>query len=58
MTTQIWVNIGSGIGLHQAITWTNVDFSSVKSSDIHLNTIAQEIPQPPITKISAKMTYL
>ena len=36
---EIWVNIGSGNGLlpgrHQAITWTNVDFSSVKSSDNH-----------------------
>ena len=37
MATEIWVNIGSGNGLlHQAITWTNVDLSSVMSSDIHL----------------------
>ena len=43
---------------HQAITWTNAELLSVKSSDIHLNTIAQEIPQLPITKISMKMTYL
>ena len=26
---------------HQAITWTNVDFSSVQSSDIHLRAISQ-----------------
>ena len=43
---------------HQAITSTNVDLSSVKSSDIHLKTIALETSQPPITKISFKMTYL
>ena len=27
-----------------AITWTNVDLSSVRSSDIHLIVILQEIP--------------
>ena len=33
---------------HQAITWTNVDWSSVKSSAIHIRVISQEIPQPAI----------
>ena len=28
---------------HQAITWTNVDLSSVRSCDIHLKTISQEL---------------
>ena len=39
---------------HQAITWTKVDLSSVRSSDIYLREILLEIPQPPITKISLK----
>ena len=43
---------------HQAITWTNADLSSVKSSGIHLRAISLEIPQPPFTKISLKITYL
>ena len=33
---------------HQAITWTNVDWSSVKSSDIHVRAISQQMPQPSI----------
>ena len=41
-----------------AITWTNVDWSSVKSSDIHIRAISQEMPQPSITKIHLKITYL
>ena len=40
---------------HQAITWPNVDSSSVSSSDIHLRVISQEIPQPPITKLAWKL---
>ena len=43
---------------HQAITWTNVDLSSVRSSSIHLRAILQEIPQLPVTEISLKITYL
>ena len=44
----------------QAITWTNVDWSSVKSSDIHIRAISQEVPQPSITKlkIRSKIAYL
>ena len=41
---------------HQAITWTNVDWSSVKSSDIHIRTISQEMPEPSITKVRLKIT--
>ena len=42
----------------QAITWTNVDLSSVRSICIHLRAISQEIPQLSITKISLKITYI
>ena len=56
MATEIWVNIGSGNGL-VPINWTNVDLSSVRSSDIHLRASSQEIPQPSITEISLKITY-
>ena len=34
----------------QAITWINVDLSSVRSSNILLMTISQEIPQPSVTR--------
>ena len=41
----------------QAITWTNVDLSSVRPSDIHQRAFSQELPQPSISKISSKITY-
>ena len=57
MATEI--NIGSGNGLlPDGTTWTNVDWSSVKSSDIHIRTISQEMPQPSITKIRLNIAYL
>ena len=43
---------------HQAITWTNVDLSSVRPSDIHLRASPQEIPLPSITEIIWKIKYL
>ena len=43
---------------HQAITWTNVDLSSVRSTDVHLMTSSQEIPQPSITEILCKIKYI
>ena len=43
---------------HPAITWTNVDLSSVKFSDIHIRAISQEMPRPSITKICLKITCL
>ena len=43
---------------HQAITWTNVDLSSVRSSDIHLRAISQETTQPSTFNICLKITYL
>ena len=43
---------------HQAITWTNVDLSSIRSSDIHLRSILWKVSQPSIIEISLKITYL
>ena len=45
---------------HQAITWTNVDWSSMRSSDNHRRAISHEITQPSwiITAISLKTTFL
>ena len=62
MVTEIWVNIGSGNGLlpdgtkplpEQMLT----SESSVKSSDIHIKEISQEMPQPSIYKICLKIIY-
>ena len=41
---------------HQAITWTNVYLSSVRSSDNHPRAISQGVHQPSITKFSLKFT--
>ena len=43
---------------HQAITWTNVDLSSLKSSDVHLRAISLEISHPLVTKISLNIIFL
>ena len=43
---------------HQAITWTNVDLSSLRSSDVHLRAISLEISQPSASKISLKIIFL
>ena len=40
---------------HQAITWTNVDLSSIRFSDSHLRAIEQEIPQPSVLKMAWKL---
>ena len=57
MASEIWVNIGSGNGLlpdsTKHLTWTNIDRSLVKSSDIYIRAISKEMPQPSITKIGA-----
>ena len=62
MATEIWVNIGSDNGLlpvgTKPTSWTNVHWSSVKSNYIHISAISQKIPQPAITKICWKITYL
>ena len=60
MATLISVKISSGnvLLIDQAITWTNVDLSSVRSSDNYLWPISQDIPQPSTIKIRLKVTYL
>ena len=52
MATAIWVNLGSGIGFLPDGT------KPLKSSDIHIRTISHEMPQPSITKICLKITYI
>ena len=42
----------------QAITWTTVDLSSVRSSDMHLRAVSHLIPLPPFTKIKLKIAYI
>ena len=58
MVTEIWVNIGSGNGLlsdsTKPLPELMFDWPSVKSSDIHIRAISQEMPQPSITKIHVK----
>ena len=39
-------------------TWTNVDYWSVRSIDIHMKAISLDIPQPSVTEISLKIIYL
>ena len=61
MATEIWVNIGSGNGLlpdGAKPLPDHVDWSSRKSSDIHIRAISQEIPLPAITKIRLKIICL
>ena len=63
MATQIWVNIASGNGSigawrHQAITWTNVDFSSDKSHDIYLRPLSWEDLKILIYKTRLKIAHL
>ena len=43
---------------HQAITWTNVDLSSVRFNDVHLMAISQDILQPSITEFTLKIIYV
>ena len=51
-----WQKTGSTLA--QVITWTNVDLSSVRSSDILLRAISQQVSQPSITVIGLKSTLL
>ena len=43
---------------HQAITWTNVHLSLLRSRDIHLRTVSQSIPHLSTTEITLRITYL
>ena len=55
---QHWLRYWLGARWHHAITWTNVDLTSIRSNDIHLRAILQESPQSSITKISLKNYHL
>ena len=55
---QHWFRLWLVAWRHQAITWTNVDLSSLRSSDVHLRAILLEISQPSVTKISLKIIFL
>ena len=50
--------VSAAMVLTEAITWTNVDLSSVRLSDIHLWASSQEVPQPSFTEIIWKIKYL
>ena len=59
MVTEIWVNIGSDNGLVPNGTKTLPEpISTVRSSDIHLRAISQEITQKSMTEIILKITHL
>ena len=55
---QHWLKYWLVAWRHQAITWTNVDWSLVESSDIHIRAISQEMSQPSITNINLKIICL
>ena len=62
MATEIWVNIGSGNGLlpdgTKPLPEPMLTYHHLRSSGIHLRAILQEIPQPSVTEMSLKITYL
>ena len=43
---------------HQAITWTNIDWTSLRSSDVYLRAISLDTSQPSVTKISLQLIFL
>ena len=43
---------------HQAKTWTNVDWLPVRSCDIRLRVVWQDIPQSQISKFTLAITYM
>ena len=62
MPTGIWVKIGSGNGLlpdgTKPLPEPMLTDHQMKSSDIHIRAISLELPQPSITTIHLKITYL
>ena len=55
---QHWLRLWLDAWQHQAITWTNVDLSSVRSTQIFLGIISEKISQPLIPEISLKIICL
>ena len=43
---------------HQAIIWTNVDLSSVRSHDTHLTALSSEALKIPVSKTTLKIEFL
>ena len=60
MATEIWVNIGSGNGLLPYGTKPLPEpmLLDHQWSPSHIREISQEMPQPLITKMCLKITYL
>ena len=56
MATEIWVNIGSGNGLLPDGTKPLPE--PMLTDHQYIKAISQEMPQPPMTKIRLKITYL
>ena len=50
-------DIDRGAWRHQALSWTNVDLLSVRSSDLHSRAVSEEILHPSMNKISLKIIY-
>ena len=50
---QHWLSYWLVARRHQAITRNNVNWSSVKSRDMHIRAISQEMPQPSINPSNA-----
>ena len=58
MVTENWVSIGSGNNLLPDGTWTNIDLSSERNSDIHLMPISRETHQASSITIILNITCL
>ena len=52
---QHWLRKWLGAWRHQAITWTNVDLSSVKSHGIHLRGLSLDDVKIPIDETRLKI---
>ena len=55
---QRWLGHWLVASRHLAITWTNFDLHSEKSSDNHPRAISQEISQSSISRMNTKKSYL
>ena len=55
---QHWLRCWFVAWRHRYITWTNTDASSVKSSNIHLMAIQQEIHKSSMTEINMNIAHL
>ena len=58
MATEIWVNIGSSNGFCLTAPSHYLNQCWLIIRDIHIRAISQEMPQPSVTKIHLKITYM